>query len=324
MNNLFGTDVNEFNINYPGVYDVYKKNCDIHNSTGDQKTKCCQTACNVCKTTNCNGGIDSCMLNCPPDDFSNEGFTQMKNNVFGTDVSEFNTNYPGVYDVYKENCNMPNPSSIQKTSCCQTACNVCNTTNCNGGVSSCMLNCPPDDFNNIPTSPQNNSVVFNKCVGSNVPGRCPRDQSIQNCYTQGCKNDNTCIDDNLGWFQNFCDDEGDWPGHTNVPPVSPDIPPYGPTPYNPKPIPVQPKPSKPTPYNPKPRPVQPKPSKPKPSKPTPSKPTPSDPSSSKPLSQSGLFSNLSTPQIVGVSIGGIIILVLIVLIIVKLMSNKRY
>ena len=234
------------------------------------------------------------------------------NNLFGTDVNEFNINYPGVYDVYKKNCNMPNPSGDQKTSCCQTACNVCNTTNCNGGISNCMLNCPPDDFSNIPTSPQDNSVVFNKCVGSNVPGRCPRDQSIQNCYTQGCKNDNTCIDDNLGWFQNFCDDEGDWPGHMNVSPISPNNLPYNPTPYNP------------TPYKPKPYKPKPSPSKPSPSKPSPSNPSPSDPSSSKPLSQSGLFSNLSTPQIVGVSIGGIIILVLIVLIIVKLMSNKRY
>ena len=213
------------------------------------------------------------------------------NNLFQFDVNDFNVNYPGVYDIYKQNCNMSNPTGDQKTKCCQTACNVCNTANCSGGRDGCITNCPPDDFHNIPSSPQDNSGVFNKCVGTNIPGRCSRDGSIQNCYTQGCKNDNTCKDDNYGWFQNFCDDEGDWPGHTNVPPVSPDIPPYGPSPSKPKPRP----------------------------KPTPSKPTPTP---SKPLSQSGLFSNLSTPQIVGISIGGVIMLVLIVLIIAKLFGNK--
>jgi hypothetical protein len=221
------------------------------------------------------------------------------NKLFGTDVSQFNTDYPGVYDVYKQNCNMPNPTNDQKSSCCQTACNVCNTANCSGGRSACILNCPPDDFNNIPTYTKDNSGVFNKCKGSYIPGQCPRDDTIiPNCYIQGCKNDITCRDDNYGWFQNFCEDAGEWPGHTDVPPVSPDIPPYDPSPSKPKP-------------------------KPRPSKPTPKpEPTPSNPPSSKPLSQSGLFSNLSTPQIVGISIGGVIMLVLIVLIIAKLVGNK--
>jgi len=305
MNKLFGFDLDDFNVNYPGVYDVYKQNCNMPNPTGDQKSSCCQNACNsVCKTSDCNGGAASCILNCPPDVFMET--SQMKNKLFGFDVADFDINYPGVYDVYKKNCDIHNSTSDQKTKCCQTACNVCNTANCNGGVDSCILNCPPDDFHIIPSSPQDNSGVFNKCVGANIPGRCPRDGRIEKCYTEGCKNDRTCMDDNGGWFQNFCDDEGDWPGHTNVPPVSPDIPPYGPTPSKPKPRP-RPKPSKPT------------PSKPDPT-PTPSKPTPSSPS--KPLAQSGLFSNLSTPQIVGISIGGIIMLVLIVLIIAKLVGNK--
>ena len=391
MNKLVGFDLDEFNVNYPGVYDVYKQNCNMPNPTGDQKTSCCQTACNsVCKTSDCNGGADSCILNCPPElfmeryqmnkfSFDNDdkfiddypGVTgayvkegcnvlfspvevktkccknacndicgksgsmcngnvnnciercmkkfpddsaernppnQMKNKLFGTDLNQFNTDYPGVYDVYKQNCNMPNPTDDQQKPCCEIACNVCNTANCTGGRSACILNCPPDNFHNIPSYPQDNSGVFNKCVGANIPGRCPRDGSIEKCYTQGCKNDRTCMDDNGGWFQNFCGDEGDWPGNNNVPPVSPDIPPYGPSPSKPKPRP-RPRP------RPKPTPT---PSKPTPS--SPSKPTPSSPS--KPLSQSGLFSNLSTPQIVGVSIGGIIILVLIGLIIAKLVGNK--
>ena len=229
-------------------------------------------------------------------------------NLFGFDVDDFNTNYPGVYDIYTKNCKMYNPpTDDQKKKCCETACNVCTTNNCNGGKPSCILNCPPDDFHNIPTSPSDSISVFNKCKGTYMPGQCPRDDTINStCYTQGCNKDPTCIDDNSGWFNNFCENAGDWPGHKNVPIVEPDGPPGPSGPSGPSRPPGKTGPSGPS------RP---------PGKTGPSGPI-SPPDVKPPVSQSSLFSNLSTPSIIGISIGGIIILTLIGLIIAKLISNK--
>jgi len=212
------------------------------------------------------------------------------NNLFGLDIDDFDRSYPGVYGAYKQNCKDPD------IPCCTGVCqDICKSSGkcINGSNDSCGSSCEDVVTSNKPIQPTgDNSDVFFDCVGGNSPGKCTQNyQDIVNCYTQGCKNEPTCIDDNGGWFNNFCSAEGDWPGHTAGPSPGP-MPQPGPMPGPPRPSPSP----GPTPYV----------------GPSPVTPTP----------QSGLLSKLSTPEIVGVSIGGVVIVVLIILIIVKLASKK--
>ena len=228
------------------------------------------------------------------------------NNLFGLDIDDFDRSYPGVYGAYKQNCKDPD------IPCCTGVCqDICKSSGkcINGWNDSCGSSCEDVVGSNKPIQPTgDNSDVFFDCVGGNSPGRCTgNSQDIVNCYTQGCKNDPTCIDDNGGWFHNFCSAEGDWPGHTDGPSPGP-MPQPGPSPGPmPGPMPVPPRPQ------PRPRPTPgPKPGPTPGPTPTPVTPTP----------QSGLLSKLSTPEIGGVSIGGVVIVVLIIFIIVKLASKK--
>lgn len=223
------------------------------------------------------------------------------NNLFGYAVDQFERDYPGVYAAYTSKCDKSSShSSEQKTECCKVACDVCKTANCSGGVSTCLLNCPPDDLSNIPTG-EDNSAVFRNCVDKIPQGKCTGmdDTNFKNCYTQKCNNDVTCASDNDGWFHNYCTGEGDWPGHTNVQPVQPDNgPDYGPDPnVGPGPDPNV------TPNNRRVKPVK-----------------PINPINSPP--QVGIFSNLSTLQIVTISVVIIIILALIILLVRNMNARK--
>jgi hypothetical protein len=251
------------------------------------------------------------------------------NNLFGYAVDQFERDYPGVYAAYLSKCDkLSAHSGDEKASCCTFACDVCKTANCSGGVDGCITNCPPDDLGNIPTG-EDNSGVFRNCVDKIPQGKCTGmdDSNFKNCYTQKCNNDVTCASDNDGWFHNYCTGEGDWPGHTNVQPIQPDNGPnygpdpnvgpgpnYGPDPnvgpgpnYGPDPN-VGPGPN----YGPDPN-VGPNNRRVKPVKPiNPINPPP----------KVGMFANLTTPQVVGISIGAIIILVLLIMIIRKLSADN--
>ena len=226
------------------------------------------------------------------------------NNLFGYAVDQFERDYPGVYAAYLSKCDkLSAHSGDEKASCCTFACDVCKTANCSGGVDGCIRNCPPDDLGNIPTG-EDNSGVFRNCVDKIVQGKCTSmdDSNFKNCYTQKCNNDVTCASDNDGWFHNYCTGEGDWPGHTNVQPD--DGPNYGPGPdYGPQPGPgpdYGPQPGPGPDYGPQPGPGP----------------------VVNPPQKVGMFANLTTPQVVGISIGAIIILVLLIMIIGKLSANN--
>lgn len=177
------------------------------------------------------------------------------NNLFGFDLDDFNRSFPGVYDVYSSKCNMPSPTSAQKEECCKVACDVCKTGNCiTGGVSTCLLNCPPDLPGPVRPTPTP--------VGPPTPSP-----------------------------------DGPSPVGPPTPSPSPDGP-YGPSPDGPD---VPPSPNGPV-VNPV---VPPD--------------TPPTPPSSPDV---GLFSNLSTSQIVTLSVGVIIILALLIMI-VRNMTSRR-
>ena len=102
------------------------------------------------------------------------------NNLFGFDLQDFNSNFPGVYDVYSSKCNMPSPTPAQKEECCKVACDICKTGNCTtGGVSTCLLNCPPDLVGPVnpydppspdgPYGPSPNGPVVNPVVPPATP-----------------------------------------------------------------------------------------------------------------------------------------------------------